>query len=110
MGLSRLSETRIYGKEGEFVFIEPRDLYYHEDYDQYVEYTRLGNKITQIDVWHDSNKTQMRSTATLTYSEGRVSQIVETLYLEDGVTVSGTVTTNITRSGGHVSAVEVVRS
>jgi hypothetical protein len=113
MGLSRIGEGRVYGKDDEFVFVEPSDLYYHEDYDQYVEFTRTGGKITQIDVWQDSSKTKYRSTATLSYTLGKVSQIVETLYLEDGVTVSGTVTTNITRQWGNwgpVTAVEVVRS
>jgi hypothetical protein len=110
MGLSRIGEGRLIGLDEIGNFVEPRDQYYHEDYNQYVEIARQGGKVTQINTWEDSTKTKYLSTASLSYFEGKVSQIVETLYLLDGITVSGTVTTNITRSGGHVSAVEVVRS
>jgi hypothetical protein len=110
MGLSRIGEGRLIGIDEIGEFIQPKDQYYHEDYDQYVELERQGGKVTQINIWEDSTKTKYLSTASLSYSEGKVSQIVETLYELDGATISGTVTTNITRTGGHVSSVEVVRS
>jgi len=106
MGRSLFKEDQVFDLD----FVNPDDFYYHEDYDQYVEIGRSGGKVVLINVWQDSSKTKIRSTASLSYSQGKVSQIVKTLYLEDGITVSGTVTTNITRQGSHVTSVEVVRS
>ena len=110
MGLSRIREDRLKAYDDISIFIQPDDLYYHEDYGQYTEIERSGGKVTQVNVWVENTKTQYLSTASFSYSQGKVSQIVKTLYLLDGITVSGTITWTINRTGGHVTSVNEVRS
>ena len=71
MGRSKISENQAVDLD----FVNPDDVYYHEDYDQYIELVRTNGKVTQVNIWQDSGKTEVRSTATLYYSQGKVSQI-----------------------------------
>jgi len=74
----------------------------------YEEVTRLGGLVTDVIVWTDSGKTIKVREMNLTRASGRVSVIVRKQY-NAGVLVQ-TMTSTITRSGGHVASIDHVET
>jgi len=80
--------------------------------DAYLEITRSAGKTSAITYWTDSGKTiKIRDTVITRDIGGKVSQTVITQYDAAGAAITGeTLTTTITRSGGKVASMTMVRS
>jgi len=91
----------------------PLDQLVHEiAEDAYLEITRVTGKTSAITYWTDSGKTiKIRDTVITRDGGGKVSQTVVTQYDAAGAPITGeTLTTTITRSGGKVESMLMVRS
>jgi len=78
----------------------------------YLEVTRTAGKVSAITYWTDSGKTiKIREVVITRDGNGKVSQTVETQYDAAGAPITGEIlTTTITRSGGKVENMTMVRS
>jgi hypothetical protein len=80
--------------------------------DAFLEIVRVAGKTSSITYWTDSGKTlKIRDTVITRDGGGKVSQTVITQYDAAGAAITGeTLTTTITRSGGKVASMTMVRS
>lgn len=78
-----------------------------EDY--YEEYTRTGNKVTNITVWTDSGKTQKIREEQYTYSGNLVTEVVTIQYDGSGAEFER-LTETYTYTANKVTSVTAVRS